>query len=75
MAIISMPRKTLAEVAKFVILVEEQLHVRRKNMARYHPNNIDNGKYEDNDDEDEHYKRKTTNRSKKMNIDTIREGV
>ncbi len=75
MVIISMPRKTLAEVAKFAFLVEEELHVRRKSMARYPPNDIDSDESKDNDDEDEHYKRKTKNKSKKMNIDPIKEGV
>ncbi len=41
MAIISMPRKTLTEVAKFAILVEKKLFMRRNSMARYPPNNID----------------------------------
>jgi hypothetical protein len=62
-------------MAKFVILVEKKLPMRRKNMARYHPNNSNNNEYEDNDDEDEHYENKTKKKSKKMNINTIREGL
>ncbi len=75
MAIINMLRKTLIEVVEFVILVEEEPHVRRKNMVRYHQNSFGNDKFEDNDDEDEHYEKKTNKKSKKVNIDTIREGV
>ncbi len=45
-------------MAKFAILVEKKLHVRQKNMARYRPNNFDSEELEDNDDEDEHYKKR-----------------
>jgi hypothetical protein len=58
MAIINIPIKTLIEMAKFAILVEKKLHVRQKNMARYRPNNFDSEELEDNDDEDEHYKKR-----------------
>jgi len=58
MAIINIPIKTLIEMAKFAILVEKKLHVRQKNMARYPPNNFDSEELEDNDDEDEHYKKR-----------------
>jgi hypothetical protein len=75
MVIISMPRRTLTELAKFIILVEKQLHVRRKNMARYCQNNSNNDESKDSDDENEHYKNKTKKKSKKVNIDTIRKGV
>ncbi len=75
MTIISMLRRTLVEVVESVILMEEKLHVRWKNMAKYHPIFFDNDEYEDNDDEDEHYENKTKKKSKKMNIDTIKEGV
>ncbi len=57
------------------ILVEEELLVRWKNMARYHPNNFDSDELEDNNDEDEHYENKTKKKFKKVNINTIREGV
>ncbi len=69
MTIISMLRKTSTKVLESVILIEEDLPVRRKSMAKYCPNNFDN------DDEDEHYEKKTKKKYKKVNIDTIREGV
>jgi ketol-acid reductoisomerase len=75
MAIINKPRRILAKVAKFVILVKEKLLMRRKNMARYHPNNSNNDEYKDIDDENEHYEKKTKKKSKKVNIDIIKEGV
>ncbi len=59
MAIINTPRITLAEVVEFAILVEEELHVRQKNMARNHPNNSDTDESENDDDEGEHYEKKT----------------
>jgi hypothetical protein len=75
MTIINMPRRTLTKVAESVILIEEELLVRWKNMAKYHPNNFDSDESENNDDEHEHYEKKTKKKSKKMNIDTIKEGV
>ncbi len=57
------------------ILVKEELLLRRKNMAKYPPNNSNNDELENNDDEDEHYENKTQKKSKKVNINTIREGV
>jgi hypothetical protein len=35
MAIISMSQKTLVEVAKSIIMIEEEMLVRRKNITRY----------------------------------------
>jgi hypothetical protein len=56
MAIIGMPRRTLTKMDESTILVEEKLPMKWKNMVRYCPNNSNNDKFEDNDDEDEHYK-------------------
>jgi len=42
MLIINMPWRTLAEVAKSAITMEEKLLVRWKNIARYHQANLDN---------------------------------
>ncbi len=42
-------------MAKSAILIEEELPMRRKNMAKCCLNNSDSDEYEDNDDEDEHY--------------------
>ncbi len=75
MVIISMPRITLTEVAKFIILVEKEQHVRWKNMARYRQNYSNSDESKDNDNENEHYENKTKKKSKNVNIDTIREGV
>jgi len=58
-----------------VILVEKELHVKQKSIAKYSLNNFDSDKFENNDDEDEHYEKKIKKESKKVNIDTIREGV
>jgi hypothetical protein len=44
-------------------------------MARYCPNNYDSDEFKDSDDKDAHYKKKTKKKSKKMNINTIKEGV
>jgi len=74
MAIINKPR-TLAKVAKSAILVKEKLPMRWKNMARYHPNNSNNDEYKDIDDKNKHYEKKTRNKPKKVNIETIKEGV
>jgi hypothetical protein len=41
-------------VAESTILVEEKLHVKWKNMAKYCPNNFDSDEFENSDDEDEH---------------------
>jgi len=54
MAIINMPRGTLAKVAKFAILIEKKLLTKQNNMAKYHPNNSNNDESNNNDDEDEH---------------------
>ncbi len=54
MAIIITPWKTLTKVAESTILVEEKLHVKWKNMAKYCPNNFDSDEFENSDDEDEH---------------------
>ncbi len=55
------------------ILVEEKLHVRRKNMARYHQNDFDSDEFEDSDDV--HYEKKTKKKAKKVNFDIVRKGV
>jgi hypothetical protein len=52
-----MPRRTLAEVTKFVIIVEEELLVGWKNIARYHQANLDNEESNEKDEKD-HYKTK-----------------
>jgi hypothetical protein len=62
-------------MVKSTILVEEKLHVKWKNMAKYRPNNFDSDEFENSDDEDEHYEKKTKKKYKKVNIDTIRECV
>ncbi len=41
MTIISMPRRTLAKVVESIILIEEKLPMKQKNMAKYLPNNSD----------------------------------
>jgi len=45
-------------VAESTILVEENLLVRWKNMARYCPNKFDSDESKNNDDEDENYEKK-----------------
>ncbi len=51
MVIVSMPHKTLVEVAKLIILIEEEMSIRRNNMARYWQN-FDSEKLEDSNDEE-----------------------
>jgi hypothetical protein len=36
MAIIGTPQRTLAEVAKSTISIEEEMPIRRRNMVRHH---------------------------------------
>jgi hypothetical protein len=38
MVIINMPHKTIMEVTKSIILIEEKMPIRRNNMARYQQN-------------------------------------
>ncbi len=45
-------------MAEFAILVEEKLHVKRKNLAKYCPNFFDSDEFENSDDEYEHCKKK-----------------
>ncbi len=54
--IISMPWRTLAEITKSMIIVEEELLVRWKNIARYHHVNLDNE--ESNEEDEDHCKTK-----------------
>jgi hypothetical protein len=49
--------------------------VKQKSTTKYCPNNFNNDEFENSDDEDEHYEKKTKKKSKKVNIDTIKEGV
>jgi hypothetical protein len=58
-----------------VILVEEEIPMKQKSMAKYHLNNFDSDEFEDSDDENKHYEKKTIKKSTKVNIDTIKEGV
>ncbi len=53
-------------MAESTILVEENLLVRWKNMARYCPNKFDNDESKNNDDEDENYEKKKKKKSKKV---------
>jgi hypothetical protein len=58
MAITSMLRRTLVKVVESAILVEEKLHVRRKNMVRCCLNKFESDKYEDSANENKHYEKK-----------------
>jgi len=61
MVIINMPKRTLAEIVEFAIIIEEKLPMKWKNMARYHQNvfdSYDSNEYDDFDDEDEHHERR-----------------
>jgi hypothetical protein len=46
-------------MAESIILVKEKLHVKQKSMANNYLNNFDSDKFEDSDDEHEHYEKKT----------------
>jgi hypothetical protein len=67
-----MPQRTLAEVAKSIITMEEELQMKQKNIARYHKANLDN---EELDEEDEEDHRKTKKKDTKVQFDTIKRGV
>jgi hypothetical protein len=57
-----MPKRTLAKIVEFAIIIEEKLPMKWKNMARYHQNvfdSYDSDEYDDFDDEDEHHEKKT----------------
>jgi hypothetical protein len=43
----SMRRRTLAEIVEFVIIVEEKLPMRRKNMVKYRQNDSNNDEFDD----------------------------
>jgi hypothetical protein len=59
MATISMQKNTIVEVVEFVIIVEDKIPMKWKNMARYHQNVFDNDELDDSNDEDEHHEKKT----------------
>jgi hypothetical protein len=52
MAIIGVSQRTLIEVAKLVIAIEEEMLVRRRNMARYHQD-FDSDESNELDDEEQ----------------------
>jgi hypothetical protein len=70
-----MPKITLAEVVEFAIIIEGELPIRWKNMARYCQNDSNNDEFDDFDNEDEHHEKKTKKKSKKVDFDIIRKGV
>jgi hypothetical protein len=55
----SMRRKTLAEIVEFVIIIEEKLPMRRKNMAKYRRN-------DSNSDESNDFDKKMSITKKKL---------
>jgi hypothetical protein len=74
MAIVNMPGRTLIEITKFAIIVEEELPMRWKNMAKYRQNDFDSDEFDDYDDENEHHEKKTKQKSKKVDFDIVRRG-
>jgi hypothetical protein len=70
MVIISMPWRTLAEVRKYVIIVEEDLLVRWNNIARYHKVNLNN---EESNEKDEKDHCKTKKKILKYNLTILEE--
>jgi Zn-finger nucleic acid-binding protein len=75
MVIINMPRRTLAKIAEFAIIIEEKLPMKRKNMAKYHQNDSNSDEFDDSNNEDEHHEKKTKKKSKKVDFDIVKKGV
>jgi hypothetical protein len=75
MAIINMFLKTSTKVVEFVIIIEEELPMRQKNMVKYHHNDFDSNEFDDSNDENEHHEKKTKKKSKKVDFDIVRRKV
>ncbi len=71
MAIIGMPQKTLVKVAKLAIAIEEEMLVRRKNMAKY-CQDFDSDEFDESDDAEQV---KPKRKEVKVWFDTSRRGV
>jgi hypothetical protein len=71
MAIISMPRRTLAKVAESTIMIEEKMPVRKKSIVRYRQDSNS----EESKDFDEEEKRRPKKKDTKDHFKTIRRGV
>jgi hypothetical protein len=72
MAIINTSQRTLVEIVKSTITMEEELRMMHKNIKRYHQANLDNDELDNEDEEDHH---KTKRKDTKVQFDTIRRGV
>jgi hypothetical protein len=70
MEIIGMPRRILVDIAESTIAIEEEMPIRRRNMARYHQD-FDTESNESNDEKQVKPKRKGA----KVWFDTCRKGV
>jgi len=71
MVIISMPKMILTKVVESTILVEEETHVKKKNVAKCHKIDFDIDE-SNNFNDDEQHEKKAKKKHIKVNLDTYR---